>query len=602
MKITKLFYLTVGFSVLAATSCEDKDLYDPEFQTKQDAEFIKNAFDFNLSATVPINLSVGRKALVRVYGTDPDKDPAAEPLYTAYTNNNGEYSGMFVLPTSYINKTLYAVATDIHIPATVSTSGVSFVTSAGRASEDETVKNADWCLKWSQYYRDHLVEREDNTGMINQTDNIDLLTTGDDTKISVSFLYSGASVGSRVYYYYYSKDDVPATPTECQEIFYRFYNQGDRFCLFANEGQNNNGFLNGWANEVENGMIGKNQELLYYGPDGTAESGTDFPKDVYVGFFLFSNWDDVCPPIFTNRFFNAQSNITTNAGGYRPYVESTASDLVRGKAQAGVFKNAEAEVLFYGIEDLPVTYTERTTPLDPCDHDFNDIILAVHTDFDKIDEGDIEELDENKVIKLFEGTLLFEDLFPEQGDYDMNDVIVEYKYSKLVSNQDGEKVLAYNYEFRPKYDGATYINDFYINVPGQVAPIKVYENNAASVGKIFTGVLLENPGVFTLTQASVDPYIYVRNTGYEVHLSGKSPTAGAKTEGLTAITKLYFSIRDDNEQDQYPFAMDIPMKNFIPVTESVKIDTEYPNYLKWVVSGGTTNKDWYNNYQQSSGN
>ena len=47
----------------------------------------------------------------------------------------------------------------------------------------------------------------------------------------------------------------------------------------------------------------------------------------------------------------------------------------------------------------------------------------------------------------------------------------------------------------------------------------------------------------------------------------------------------------------YPFAIDIPMLNFIPVTETHNIDTEYPYFKNWADSWGSKSTDWYKRYQ-----
>ena len=72
--------------------------------------------------------------------------------------------------------------------------------------------------------------------------------------------------------------------------------------------------------------------------------------------------------------------------------------------------------------------------------DYCDAIFYVHiAEKDAIDEGVIPELpkdpegptDEDNYTS-YSGILTFEDLWPEQGDYDMNDVMIRYT-SKAVS-------------------------------------------------------------------------------------------------------------------------------------------------------------------------
>ena len=51
-----------------------------------------------------------------------------------------------------------------------------------------------------------------------------------------------------------------------------------------------------------------------------------------------------------------------------------------------------------------------------------------------------------------------------------------------------------------------------------------------------------------------------------------------------------------DKEGAYPFAIDIPILNFISVTEKKSIDTEYPNFKAWADSKGEKYTDWYNNH------
>lgn len=50
-------------------------------------------------------------------------------------------------------------------------------------------------------------------------------------------------------------------------------------------------------------------------------------------------------------------------------------------------------------------------------------------------------------------------------------------------------------------------------------------------------------------------------------------------------------ISDNN----YPFAINVPIHNFKLAPESGKIDDAYPDFYKWATSNGTVNQDWYMN-------
>ena len=52
-----------------------------------------------------------------------------------------------------------------------------------------------------------------------------------------------------------------------------------------------------------------------------------------------------------------------------------------------------------------------------------------------------------------------------------------------------------------------------------------------------------------------------------------------------------------DSEGAYPFAIDIPMSDFVPVTETHNIDTEYPYFKDWADSGGAKHTNWYKEYR-----
>ena len=97
-----------------------------------------------------------------------------------------------------------------------------------------------------------------------------------------------------------------------------------------------------------------------------------------------------------------------------------------------------------------------------------------------------------------------------------------------------------------------------------------------------------------------NPYIIVKYAAgqqnrTEVHLPKYSPTSYADKSLIGSSKDVYYIDRDG----AYPFAIDIPMLNFIPVTETHNIDTEYPYFKNWADSWGSKSTDWYKRYQSS---
>ena len=149
------------------------------------------------------------------------------------------------------------------------------------------------------------------------------------------------------------------------------------------------------------------------------------------------------------------------------------------------------------------------------DHDFNDVILAVHvtpktaidtknldqiaqlvsaSDPDTDGDGVKDSLDEfpNDPLRAFSqyypdantwGTLAFEDQWPSHGDYDMNDALIRYR-SRLILNA-SRQVVDVVLDYRLDARGAADDSGFGINLPGisksLVASATLSTNGAAPV-------------------------------------------------------------------------------------------------------------------------
>ena len=80
-----------------------------------------------------------------------------------------------------------------------------------------------------------------------------------------------------------------------------------------------------------------------------------------------------------------------------------------------------------------------------------------------------------------------------------------------------------------------------------------------------------------------NPFIFVNGRSREVHLVNYAPTDKAD--------KSFFN----TSEDIMPFAINLPILDFSIPTEGVKIYDTYPDFIGWVKSKGTTNKNWYKN-------
>ena len=278
---------------------------------------------------------------------------------------------------------------------------------------------------------------------------------------------------------------------------------------------------------------------------------------------------------------------------------------------------------------------------DNIDLDYCDAIFYIHTsEKNAIDEEVVPPLPEDPEVPTdednyttYSGILTFEDLWPEQGDYDMNDVMIRYKskvYKSILTN----RVYKIVDEFTPFHRGGYLINGFGYQLHNiansDISDVSIEGPSYASKsqympGKTETGqshptiLLFDNMRIFdgkeeadkkyTVTIQVNDvssknvlppynPFIFVesdKTRGREVHLVKYPPTDKANPSLLGTGKDVsrpdeglyYVSI------DLMPFALNMPISEFPIPEEGVRIDESYPKFATWVKSNGAQAKDWY---------
>jgi LruC domain-containing protein/uncharacterized repeat protein (TIGR01451 family) len=241
-------------------------------------------------------------------------------------------------------------------------------------------------------------------------------------------------------------------------------------------------------------------------------------------------------------------------------------------------------------------------------------------------------------------TLAFEDLWPAKGDYDMNDLVLDYKF-QITTNANNfvEKVVG---TFVIKAFGASLENGFgfqlpgianandltvtgysltdgYINLgnngteTGQTKPtIIVYDNafkqmtSPGGIGvntdpnqpyvapKTLTITINVKPNTYSYSDLDIsnfNPFLIVNKVrGVEVHLPDYAPTSLANPA--------LFGTADDNskpaQNKYYKTANNLPWAiNFIQQfdypKEKVDIIGVYLHFAEWATSGGTSYPNWF---------
>ena len=262
---------------------------------------------------------------------------------------------------------------------------------------------------------------------------------------------------------------------------------------------------------------------------------------------------------------------------------------------------------------------------------------VVAKDSDKDGIIDSEDNYPNDADKAFDSystpsTVAFEDQWPNLGDYDMNDVVLAYKY-QIVTNAKNKvaKVIA-NYTLQASggsYDNgagvqfelpSASIKNFSSSTGAEVeagqtnAVVLLFKNSSkelaawntiptqGAVGSknySFSFDVVDGPSIETFGIGSYNPFIW-NNTanfgrGYETHLVGKKPTD-------LMNTKLFGTASDNSTGTNYyrtsnnlPWGIEIATDNFKYPSENKMITATYWYFATWATSGGVYRTDWYSN-------
>lgn len=240
------------------------------------------------------------------------------------------------------------------------------------------------------------------------------------------------------------------------------------------------------------------------------------------------------------------------------------------------------------------------------------------------------------------GSLVYEDLWPYLGDFDFNDLVVDYRH-QLVANAAGNIVeLKSNFAVRAigagKHNGFAFILD---NAPSSIASITGFVNTdgffsvnangtengqTKSVIPVFSDAFLVIPNTgteyvntkpgelsyapdtvktvvtfvspvaeSTLGSWPYNPFIMDNaNRGKEVHLADKSPSEMANTSllGTGDDDSNSGSNRYYKNKNNLPWALHL-VDGFAYPAEKVDILGAYPYFGNWAQTGGISYPTWY---------
>lgn len=436
----------------------------------------------------------------------------------------------------------------------------------------------------------------------------------------ITFVHEGAGYKNVLLYYTYDINNPPATPNDIDSLHIVFPN------------------------------------VSYYNSGGGLYSGDkvylgEFPGGKAIGFAIIANGYSGTTVTPGNGIYYSDPNLNPE------------TDPAKRQHSVVLLDNGR-DIFLMGFEDL-----NRVTG--SSDNDFNDVMFIVkanpivsvqtggfavitNTLPDSDGDGVSDQFDDypNDGTKAFNnyypaqgsfGTLAFEDLWPGKGDYDFNDVVVDYNFIQVTNAQN--KVVEIKSKIVVKAIGATFKNGFGFelgvdpsmvsNITGQVISedlinfngnkteagqskaVVIVSDNVYNVlpypggGQTGVNTVLGSPYVTpdtldifisfnqpadlnTLGTPPYNPFIFVnQERNREVHLPDKAPTSlhnmnlfGTNQDDSNPSTGRFYKTSNN-----LPWAINI-VQNFSYPIEKNQITSGYLKFGDWAESSGQQFPNW----------
>ena len=641
---------TILCAILLLSSCVEKYLYNPKNDKQQKPA--EEYFDFKTSNEVTLNIDYGftdyianfQLYLTNPYDEEGNRIEDCQPFFGAFTDSHTKFTGKLNIPshieTVYIcsdylaiprllevevvdNTITYAEANEAETRTlnyqgtcyhlgnrlqTINTQNnlyaiydnydnTSYVPSCAVSGLFSTVSNNTQLTSSSTLGQ--LVTRIGNT--LKKTNNTSYCSDSDVTNLRILektaageevtsahvdlvFLTASSAFHNAIGYYYYKSGSNP-TAAQIKAL--------PKYMVFP---------------RIAVGKPGSRikARLQFFG-ESYNENGVDhFPPGYTIGWMLVS---DISKADTSTSFTNSSINVTSS---YRAVYSNKECNNNNNHGCVTIWDRASEKIVI-GMEDQ--AYSSNCG-----DKSYEDILFYVDCDpvaavYDPnrpvTDDDDIQE----EVLATYTtiGTLAFEDIWPSGGDYDMNDVIMEY--AQEVTYNQNNMIKRIEDHFKIAHSGATLANGFGIVYNGSMGSIEEGESNyylkeesnqfmiTESV-KTYVGStykIVRTYGEQGVSKSSYDTgfnpfivpsYIAGEKNRKEVHLPKYTASSWAdKSLSGTGNDAYYMDVNGD-----YPFAIELSgVTGWTPVTEASKIGSadEYPDFRNWADSKGTTHKDWY---------
>ena len=643
INIAKLACVISVVSV-AFSSCLQKDVYDPANSGDKEEVTLDNYFDFATTKNIQLNIDYGKecpRAYFEVYAENPlsyvaeggqiIKKAGVSHIATGFTDIQGRYikpasfptavsevyiySPDFGVPTLYKTKVvgsevsakitfenaLDLTAVDSSTRSAQTRSSLKIITNVipnvlgtwnvntGRPNYLDASKkiNVDATLK--SYITTYFPEGKNNVGTNLVSDDADILIK-EDANVVVN--YFGGDTGAQSVFAYYCYSGNASIDKIRQAAKHACV-------IFPNVHKSSLGNYSGVAVNLK--YINETGNFPQKDPER-------IPANTKIGFLIWNN-----------GWVNAKAN-----GNMFYSTKSLNSDKISHTAIFAAKNKAGDRVNVITMEDWKNG-----------ENDYNDVAFVISSNpIAAIEVPDVPNPGDRQGTEKYSGVLGFEDNWPEQGDYDLNDVVMKYQSS--VDYNIDNKVLNIIDKFTLAWTGANYKNSFAYEVPFDLSKasqviingdeitsysgnvITLFKDAKAELGvsnvnaedminqniqeKTYTvSIQFNNPTLDkSVVVAPYNPFIKVFNSATEVHLTDHKPTTGANNRFPSGadisrgdVDGTYFICKDG-----FPFAihvdarLDASILNLDLKKENQRIDKTYPKFAEWAKTRDPQIKWW----------
>lgn len=431
----------------------------------------------------------------------------------------------------------------------------------------------------------------------------------DNCELFVSFMSEGSALKNTLFYYTYPTGVPPTSLNDIDSLI----------IVFPNSSFNNSGGALISGQRISLGNFSPGTTVAY----GLVVDGWKGGSNGYLG---ITNGNYL---LFANKHLNPETNPAMQQHTVMLHDAATGGIITafeESRRDIGGSDNDFNDVIFLTTA-LPSTAIDitRIAALPPAtDSDADGV-------FDNIDDY---PFDNERAFDNFYpaanryASVMFEDTWPVKGDFDMNDVVVDYRYKLTTDGQNRVKDVEGRYILRAS--GSETANAFAVEFPmlranvtnfgGGVleglasnAIVRIFANSRVEMAEWNTKPELPKADSVTYTVkfsliatipatifglGEYNPFIWStapdKGRGYEIHLPGKPFT--------NLADPTVFGTADDNTQasgtntyktkNNLFWALSVPQR-FEYATEKTDLTHAYLKFGEWAVSGGTQFPDWY---------